>query len=76
MPFFHACSTAYDSGSTSALWVEFVPYARVSTRMFRPLSSLCWTTQSIAAITELTSTPPSAVPTFKEMMRASGAIPR
>ena len=44
--------------------------------MFSPLSFRCWTTQSIAAITWLTSTPPSAVPTFSETMRASGAMPR
>ena len=31
------------------------------TRMFIPLSFLCWTTQSIAAMTCVTSTPPSAV---------------
>ena len=44
--------------------------------MFIPLSLRCWTTQSIAAITWLTSAPPSATPTFSETMRASGATPR
>ena len=32
--------------------------------MFRPLSLRCWTTQSIAAMTWLTSVPPSATPTL------------
>jgi len=31
-------------------WFEFVPYERLRTRMFIPLSLRCWTTQSIAAI--------------------------
>ena len=44
--------------------------------MLRPGSCACWTTQSIAAITCETSVPPSAVPTFRLMIRASGAIPR
>jgi hypothetical protein len=37
---------------------------------------LCCTTQSIAAITCETSTPPSAVATFRLTTRASGATPR
>ena len=53
MPAFHACSTAKASGSTWYGCVEFVPYERLMTRMFIPLSSRCWTTQSIAAITWL-----------------------
>jgi hypothetical protein len=44
--------------------------------MFRPGSCACWTTQSTAAITWLTSVPPSAVATLRETIRASGAIPR
>jgi hypothetical protein len=44
--------------------------------MFIPLSLWCCTTQSMAAITWLTSTPPSATPTLSETMRASGATPR
>ena len=34
-----------------AFWVELVPYERLSTRMFMPLSLRCCTTQSMAAIT-------------------------
>jgi hypothetical protein len=51
MPCFHACSAAYASGSTPDDCVEFVPYERLITRMFRPGSCACWTAQSIAAIT-------------------------
>ena len=40
---------------------ESVPNERLSTRMFRPLSLRCCTTQSIAAITWETSVAPSAV---------------
>src|SRR5215510_2142178 len=42
IPAFHACSAAYDSGSSADDCVEFVPYDRLSTRMCMPLSSLCW----------------------------------
>ena len=56
--------------------MEFVPYDRLMTRMFIPLSLRCCTTQSMAAITWDTSTPPSAVATFTATIRASGAIPR
>jgi len=55
---------------------EFVPYERLSTRMLRPGSCACWTTQSIAAITCDTSAPPSAVATLRLTIRASGAMPR
>ena len=41
-----------------------------------PGSFACCTTQSMAAITWETSVPPSAVPTFRLTIRASGAIPR
>ena len=44
--------------------------------MFIPLSFLCATTQSMAAMTWETSVPPSAVATLSETMRASGAMPR
>src|SRR2546421_7443314 len=45
IPCFHACSAAYASGSTDAGCVEFVPYERLRTRMFKPGSCACWTTQ-------------------------------
>src|SRR3972149_6582675 len=38
--------------------------------MFMPLSFLCWTTQSIAAIIWETSVPPSATPTLRLTIRA------
>ena len=46
------------------------------TRMFRSPSWRCWTTQSIAAMTWLTSVPPSATPTLTLTIRAPGAMPR
>src|SRR5512144_1732577 len=45
------------------------------TRTFIPLSRRCCTTQSTAATTWVTSTPPSALPTLTLRMRASGATP-
>ena len=76
IPCFHACSAAYASGSTPYGWLESVPYERLITRMFMPGSCACWTTQSIAAITWVTSAPPSAAATLSETIRASGAMPR
>ena len=43
--------------------------------MFIPGSLLCWTTQSIAAMTCDTSVLPRASATFRLMTRASGAMP-
>ena len=43
--------------------------------MFRPLVLRCATTQSIPAITWVTSTAPSTEPALMFTMRAPGAIP-
>ena len=44
--------------------------------MFIPASFLCWTTQSMAAITCETSAAPRAFATLTLTIRASGATPR
>ena len=75
MPLFQASSTAYDSGSSAADWVDSVPNDRLSTRMFRPGSLRCATTQSMAAITWETSVAPSAVATLRLIRCAPGATP-
>ena len=64
IPLFQACSTACESGSREEGWVELVPNERLRTRMLRPLSFLCRTTQSIAARTCETSTAPLYAPTW------------
>ena len=48
IPLRQATSAAYASGSSTYDWRESVPKDRLSTRMFRPGSWACWTTQSIA----------------------------
>ena len=75
MPWSQAFSIAFDSGSSSADCSLVVVYDRLSTRMLRPSWSRCWTTQSIAAITWVTSAAPVLSPTLRLMMRASGATP-
>jgi hypothetical protein len=56
--------------------VVLVPNDKFSTRMFKPLVVLFWTTQSMAAMIWLTSAAPMASATLTETMRASGAMPR
>src|SRR5262249_9398820 len=75
MPFFQAASTAYESGSSTSLCAESVPNERLRTRMLRPASLRCCTTQSIAAITWDTSAAPSDAATLRLISLAPGAMP-
>ena len=70
-----ACSAACASGSSRYDCVDGVPKDRLSTRMLKPGSSLCCTTQSMPAMTWLTSVAPYASATLTLTMRASGAMP-
>ena len=52
------------AGRAGSSWIESVPKDRLSTRMFRPGSLRCCTTQSMAAMTWDTSVAPSAAATL------------
>ena len=75
IPLRQATSAAYASGSSTYDWVESVPNERLSTRMLRPGSWACCTTQSMPAMTCETSLRPKASATLTLTMRASGAMP-
>src|SRR5919112_2612473 len=76
MPAFQARCTAKLSGSLQKFGLPPLPYDRFSTRIRLAESSLrCATTQSIAAMTCVTSTAPLAVPSFSDVSLALGARP-
>src|SRR4051794_33360792 len=76
MPAFQARCTAKLSGSLQKLGLPPLPYDRLSTRIRLAGSSLrCATTQSIAAMTCVTSTAPLEVPSFSDVSFALGAMP-